>query len=470
MKLLHSQTTSVCPVCLERIPAKRMIENEAVFLEKTCPLHGTFSIPVWSGQIPYDDWSRKPHKPSKVNAVLHAREGCPYDCGLCTEHKQKTCCVLMEVTQRCNLNCPTCFASAGAQRKDPPSAEIKERLRQLMDCGGPYNIQLSGGEPTMRDDLYDIITYGKSIGFTFFQLNTNGIRLAEDPTYAKSLKVAGLNCVFLQFDGLDDEVYLTLRGRNMLEIKLEAIRVCEETGLGVVLVPTLVKDVNTDQIGAILEFALRCMPVVRGVHFQPVSYFGRYKGLTPTQRFTLSDLLFEVERQTNGRMKMEDFTPGNAENPYCSMSGNFIKNEDGSLTAWQQESACCGAGDINGEETACCACSAETAKDTSDRAREFVARQWSGTKHEENCNTEKDLHHSLDAYLYKTQNQSLAVSAMVFMDAWNLDLDRLKECYIHVAVSEHTSAGNPLRLIPFCAYNVSSAEGETLYRGSTQYQ
>ena len=85
----------------------------------------------------------------------------------------------------------------------------------LMSHGGPFNLQISGGEPTVRDDLPELIRMGREKGFTFFQLNTNGLRLAEEPGYAEALKEAGLSCVFLQFDGVDDSVYEVLRGRAL---------------------------------------------------------------------------------------------------------------------------------------------------------------------------------------------------------------------------------------------------------------
>lgn len=461
-------TESVCPVCLERIPARKIRRLGRVYLDKTCPAHGAFSVCVWEGQIPYESWNRPKHS-SNVNAAVLPAQGCPYDCGLCTEHRQKTCCVLLEVTTRCNLECPVCFASAGAQGEDLPLDEIEKRFAYLMEQGGPFNVQLSGGEPTLRDDLDQIIRIGKAQGIRFFQLNTNGIRLAQEPEYAGRLAAAGLNCVFLQFDGMDDAIYETLRGRTLLEVKKQAIRVCRELNLGVVLVPVIAKGVNENSIGAILDFALSEMPAVRGVHFQPLSYFGRYDRDTNAGHVTLPELLAAIEQQTGGRMKQEDFSPGNAENPYCSMSGNFSVQDDRSLKAWPKaaDSGCCQTGE---------------APELSDQAREFVARQWSGgwstgdgadvTGGAEetggakaadgagsccHCNSATA---SLDQYIETMRKRTLAVSAMVFMDAHTLDLERLRQCYIHVI----TRRDGLLSLIPFCAYNLTSDTGETLYR------
>lgn len=469
MNRVLSRTESVCPACLERIPAFRTAHEDGIYLEKECPAHGKFQTRIWGNQVPYDSWSHEKPPLSPGFDMTPVRQGCPYDCGLCGQHKQYTCCVLLEVTRRCNLSCPVCFASAGDQInsvKDISLTEINDFFLKLMEAGGPFNIQLSGGEPTMRNDLAEIIRLGKTAGFTFFQLNTNGIRLAKEPDYAKGLAEAGLSCVFLQFDGLDDSIYQTLRGQALWDIKQKAIAACKEAGLGVVLVPTLVPGVNTNVIGAIISYAASWMPVVRGVHFQPVSYFGRFQlditaGLHSDDRFTLSDLLWEIESQTDGLMKWKDFSPGHAENAYCSFSGNFILEPNGTLKSIGSEAGCgCGSnmtGQVNG---------GSMTGQASKKSRDFVARQWSGHKLRTTRKNHKDAFFikegtdSLDDFLEVLDNKMLAISAMAFMDAWNLDLERLQECYIHVI----SGSENSFSLIPFCAFNLTSDSGEALYR------
>lgn len=458
------KTESVCPVCLKKIDALRVREGERVYLEKECRDHGKFRTLIWNGLPDYEAWGRVKQSSHPESPAVEVSRGCPFDCGLCGEHRQKTCCVLLEVTKRCDLKCPVCFASAGAgESRDLTMGEIEIQFRDMMKRGGPFNIQLSGGEPGMRDDLPEIIKLGRRLGFDFFQMNTNGIRIGRDKEYIHRLAEAGLNCVFLQFDGLDDEVYRKLRGRALMTEKLAAIDACRREGIGVVLVPVIAGGVNANQVGKILDFALEQMPVVRGVHFQPMSYFGRYEGKAPEDRFTMPDLLREIETQTKGRMKTQDFTPGNAENAYCSFSGNFIRESDGSITPWNNEDSCgCGSEKSTSksqEDTENCCCETECGG-SSDKSRKFVARQWSGAPESRGCCCGEEVNtSSLDDFLNRVERQTLAVSCMVFMDSWNLDLERLKECYIHV--SEYKDGS---RLIPFCAYNLTAADGTTLYR------
>ena len=433
------KTSSVCPVCLARIPAIKTVgEDGNIYLEKKCWEHGSFKTLIWEGDLEsYIGWaagdSNAPVTPVRAR---EAERGCPNDCGLCQNHERDGCCVLLELTNRCNLSCPVCFASAGEQTPHDLSVEeIGKQYDLLMEHGGPFNIQLSGGEPTLREDLDKIIALGKEKGFTFFQLNTNGIRLAREDGYAAHLAKAGVSVVFLQFDGLDDEIYQTLRGAALAETKLRAIENCKAAGLPVVLVPTVAPGVNDHALGDILRFALAHAPHVRGVHIQPISYFGRCGLEAPEKRLTIPAVLRRIEEQTEGLMKASDFGGGGAESPYCSFHASYLRKPDGSLKALPRRRSQC-----------CCVKSSD--------ARDFVSRQWSGKA--SCCDGDSDTA-SLDAFLQKTVENTFTVSGMVFQDAYNLDLDRLRRCYI---CEVDTQKG----MIPFCAYNLTDINGKALYR------
>ena len=441
--MLIGRTKSVCPVCLRVISADKLTGADGfVYMKKSCPEHGEFTSLIWEDSLAsYMRWSLA----SSVNEPpVNGRavdRGCPYDCGLCTEHLRKGCCMLLELTNRCNLRCPVCFAKAGEQApQDLSMDEISAQYDYLMAHGGPFNIQLSGGEPTMRDDLPEIIRLGRDKGFTFFQLNTNGIRLAEEVGYAETLKAAGLNTVFLQFDALDDEVYIKLRGRALLDTKRQAIERCAAAGLGIVLVPVIAAGVNENEVGRILRFALDNMPAVRGVHFQPLSYFGRCDFARPERPITIPRMLRLIEEQTGGRMKQTDYSGGGAENPYCSFHASYMRKADGSLKLLKKKAE------------SCCCCT------TSDDSRSFVANQWDG-ENERLCLPDGELTETsaLDEFLEQARKNTLAVSGMLFQDAYNLDLDRLRRCYICEVDSDHG-------MVPFCAYNLTDVNGRSLYR------
>lgn len=455
---LLAHTESVCPVCLQTLPARRVLEGDDVYLVKHCPEHGPFKTIAWRGIESYRRWesrgSRAATPPVSETALKH---GCPHDCGICPDHRQHSCCVLLEVTQRCNLNCPVCFAEAGRDGVDPSLAEIDGWLDRLRTHGSPVNIQLSGGEPTVRDDLPEIVRRVRAHGFDFVQVNTNGLRIAKESGYAQALADAGLDCVFLQFDGVSDAAYRRIRGANLLTIKKTAILRCADAGLAVVLVPTLVPGTNVSEIGAIIDFALARVPVVRAVHFQPISYFGRYpQPPADDQRITLPEVMAEIERQTAGRVRVTDFGPGTSENVFCSFVGKFEVGGDGGLRSTRQQDSC-GTGDAK-----CgCGCGKPVDDDGNDgegpRSRRIVARQWAGDMKRQPAESPPGLGlASFDAFL-AARGHTFTISGMAFQDAWNLDLERLRECFIHVVSPDR-------RVIPFCAWNLTSASGEPLYR------
>lgn len=458
---LLAATESVCPECLARIPAYRIRRGDDVYLTKVCETHGVFETILWRGEPAYETWVRPKIPTTPETPFTQVERGCPFDCGLCPDHRQQTCTALLEVTQRCNLGCAFCFASAKPDRfqktcqvwdTDPDLATIEGWYHSVLRSGGPCNVQLSGGEPTLRDDLPAIVALGRALGFDFIQVNTNGLRFARDPAYVAALKEAGLASIFLQFDGTDNAIYTTLRGRPLLAEKEAAIAACARYDLGVILVPTLVPGVNTHAIGDIVRFALARAPVVRGVHFQPVSYFGRVPSIPgDTDRITIPEVIRALEVQTGGLVKATQFTPPGCENALCSFHGNFIILADGSLFGWTRH------------QPKTCGCQPKPAEEGAAEARSFVARQWAAPEPTPCCSKQKRTASSSpslggwDAVLERAPTHTFSVSGMAFQDAWTLDLERLRDCCIHVVAPDG-------RIVPFCAYNLTARDGRALYR------
>ncbi|MDD4572462.1 MAG: radical SAM protein [Clostridia bacterium] len=439
------QTWSVCPVCLERIAAERVAYGKNIYLEKTCPEHGFFKTLVWQVKPYYQEWLRQENNTEPSHNETAALKGCPYDCGICPEHKQEACCVLIELTQRCNQACKYCFADAGSQMPEMSLAELDSLFDFLMQKNkqDPFFLQLSGGEPTMREDLLEIIALAKSKGFPYLQLNTNGKRLAESEAYAQSLAKTGLNIVFLQFDGTDDEIYRAIRNEALFETKKKAIANCRKAGLGVVLVVTAVPKINTDNIGSIIDFMLANLPAVRGIHFQPVSYFGRFpKAPQDDERFTIPQLLSAIEEQSGSRLKAADFLPLLSGHCLCSFHGNFVQMEDGSITSIAAPKA-----------AGCCSCK----QDAIVQARNYIAQKWSQSQKLKASARGADYDFTdWDSFIKRININGFSITAMAFQDCWNLDLERLQKCRVYVATPAH-------RLIPFCAYNLTDTEGRNLY-------
>ncbi len=424
------QTRSVCPVCLKNIPALLFREEDGrIYLEKTCPTHGFFRVLVWQGAMDFEQWQRGT-EPLAEGAGLR----CPADCGLCAGHESGTCCVLLEVTRRCDLRCRYCFADGGAETADPPKEECESAIREIVRrCGQPL-LQFSGGEPTLRDDLPELVRYAREAGCSYTQVNTNGLRLARDPEYAGRLAGAGLDIVFLQFDGVRDEIYETLRGRPLLETKLEAIRVCSGLGIGVTLVPTVVKGVNDRDLGEIVSLAQKLSPGVRGIHFQPVSYFGRYPGAPSGEdRYTLDRLMTDISVQAG--VPTESFMPSRCDHPLCGFHARFLIEPRGGLRPLSS-----------------------IARSSPDRScakenREYVARHWRRAPEEPLPGDDLSREMDFDTFLYRLRHRSLTLSAMAFQDAVNLNIERLRRCSLHVY--------DRGKIKPFCAKYLSPWPEET---------
>ncbi|MDO4552479.1 MAG: radical SAM protein [Bacillota bacterium] len=486
------RTWSVCPVCFKRIPARQVRQGNQVFLEKECPEHGAFSAVVWRGED-LEEWRKG------WPAQAEEPEGCPDNCGLCREHLQQTCCVLLEVTGRCNLRCPHCFAEGkidgGGEllEADPPIETVKAWIDDIVSRG-PSLIQFSGGEPTVREDLPELIAYAKAAGSKYVQLNSNGIRLGEDPDYVKTLAKAGLDFVFLQFDGLEDGIYEKLRGRPLTKLKQKAIVHCGEQKIGVTLVPMVVPGVNEHQTGAIVEYGLALSPVVRGVHFQPVSYFGRYE--TPPadeERITLPEVLKAIEEQTEGRVKKEFFAASCCDHPMCGFHGAFLALPEGLRPMTQKRDCCtpvtaeqnrefvgrrwkreetpeteCCCGEASSAEDSCCCGEASPAGEPcccepapaaqgecccgeTSPAEDSCCCEPAPAVQEESCccgaPDPRDIYtgeaSGFDEFLRLVQTYSFTITAMAFQDAYTLDLERLRNCSLHVYREG--------RMVPFCS-------------------
>jgi uncharacterized radical SAM superfamily Fe-S cluster-containing enzyme len=434
-------TTSLCPRCSRILDANTLSENGKIFMEKTCPEHGAFRSLVWNDEFLYKQ-SFKFEQPGKKhlirNYATEASRGCPLDCGLCPEHRQHTCFALVEVTNRCNLRCPVCYASANeATAEEPSLAELEDRFRFILSSEkDPPTLQLTGGEPTVRPDFPEIVKTARKLGFTDITLSTNGVTLAKDSTLAVRLAKAGLSEVTLQFDGVSDDVYVRIRGIPLLREKIAAIKNLQTAGLNIAVAATLLPGINTAQIGDIIRFAKQ--ENLDGVNFSPMTYVGRYPddGFNPENRLTIPDVLREIEAQTEGKLKVSDFVPVPCPDTVCSTM-TYAFNTSKQLVpltrvydvASHLSSLLYGERVVEGE-----------------LVRNALLNLWSmgavpGSSNVLQNICDLDLPREL---LKNAKCMSIAIHG--FQDAWNIDFDRVKKCCIHIATSDK-------KLIPFCVYN-----------------
>jgi uncharacterized radical SAM superfamily Fe-S cluster-containing enzyme len=309
--LFLGQTTSLCEDCLGLVPAKIIAEDGAVFYLKRCREHGvqktliSDDIPYWKSQR---DWLKPGDRPLAPQTTTD--HGCPYDCGLCPDHEQHSCLAIIEVNEACNLSCPVCFADSSVRRTGERSLEEIEALMDVLVAseGEPDLLQLSGGEPTLHSRFFDILLAAKRRPIRHLMINTNGLRIAREDGFAERLAefMPGFE-VYLQFDSLQRDALMDLRGADLTKVRIQALEALERAGVSTTLVVTVKKGVNDAEIPEIVRFALG-YGCVRGVTFQPIQDAGRNDGFDPKRnRIVLSEIRRRIAEA--GVFALEDLIP-----------------------------------------------------------------------------------------------------------------------------------------------------------------
>ncbi|MGD0677715.1 MAG: radical SAM protein [Polyangiaceae bacterium] len=234
----------------------------------------------------------------------------------------------VDLTNRCNMMCDPCFMDAN-QVGFVHELEWDEVKRVLDDSLNiqprrQMSVQFSGGEPTISPHFLQAIRYAKNVGYFCVQCATNGIRFAQDPSFAGQAKEAGLRIAYLQFDGVGEEANAHRKVGNLFEVKLRAIENLHAAGIDIVLVVTVVRGVNDDQVGRVIRFAIENADKVTVVSFQPVSFTGRDEDISDEQRrdqrYTLSHLARDLRDQLGQTEPMRDWFPLSAMGPFGDLT------------------------------------------------------------------------------------------------------------------------------------------------------
>ncbi|MHA1960654.1 MAG: tetraether lipid synthase Tes [Candidatus Thorarchaeota archaeon] len=471
-------TQSICPDCLleddkvEVIDATLYDEDGKVMFKKTCETHGEFLDVYWGDSDLFRKAQTYWYKSVGLdNPRTETVKGCPEDCGQCPEHKSHTALALLDVTNRCNLRCPICFAVAaeGGDVYEPTPDEVLEMMKNLRgnEPVPTPALQFAGGEPTVSKHLPKYIRWAKELGFSHVQIASNSIRIGKSKEYFQELRDAGLSTVYMQFDGITPEPYIEARGSDLLPVKKQAIQNAREIGMeSLVLVPTVVRGVNDDQVGGIIDFAVENRDVIRCVNFQPVSITGRIDfEARKKMRITIPDVIHLIEEQTGGKIPVDAWFPVPAMMPVgralgfmkgrpelelsshfaCGMSTFVWIDDDGNYEPITNLI------DIDKFLQLLAEIAnlyADGKKAASKRAKAKLA---AGARFIKRKGIIKDL---LGAFLKRGDYESLAkfmrriimVGLMHFQDPFNFDLERIQHCDINYSVPDG-------RIIPFCTMN-----------------
>jgi pyruvate-formate lyase-activating enzyme len=311
--LFYDTAVSICSTCYRRVDAKIVFEDTNVFMLKRCPDHG-FERVLIADDVDYyrrcrEVFIKPPEMPARYNTPI--KYGCPYDCGLCPDHEQHSCLSLVEICDACNLSCPICYAESGQHRTEYKPLDQVERMLDAIVTNElhPDIVQISGGEPTIHPQFFEILDAAKRRPIQHLMVNTNGIRIAQDEAFAQRLATYMPRFeLYLQWDSLKREPLMQLRGADLRSIREKALARLNELGISTTLVVTVARGVNDDELGALVDFALQ-QPCVRGITFQPIQQAGRTEGYDKSvHRLTLTEVRRRILSQTSN-IKPEDLIP-----------------------------------------------------------------------------------------------------------------------------------------------------------------
>lgn len=469
------ETESICPECLKKIQVNFVQGKDKIMLHKKCEKHGAFAATHWQSSKIYEfvekfDFFKKYYN-NKVN--LDDPNNCPYACGLCSDHLSKTVIAVIDLTKRCDLSCSICFANfqENESRYEPDKQEIFKMLKFLSQLDPkPPGVLFSGGEPLLRNDLDEIVGFAHKLGFLTI-LATNGIRLARQNDLAFKLKKSGLNIVYLQFDGLEGEIYEKLRGAKLLEEKVKVIELCRKYDIEVILVPTLIRGMNDREVGRIIWFAAENSDIIRGLVFQPIAFTGRATNSSLVNEWTDHNFAEEVEKQTSGEIKSVDLFPLSLMTPPIMVMRRFMKKP------WPLFSCSPHCGIVNWiyvskegrllplnrilsfEKFFGALLKLSESVESKGKAQILLALFFAALKSLNWNLVRKEIGiinffktvlrvHVSPTYrsLGNLRRRIFLLGCMAFMDRYNFDINRVKRCVIHYVTPD-------LRIIPFCAYN-----------------
>ncbi|GAB6134501.1 tetraether lipid synthase Tes [Thermococcus prieurii] len=485
---LPHRTYSLCPESRRVVPALVWERDGKVWITKRCP-EGMITDLYYESVEQYYRFQRWKYdfKLKSVN-VENTGVNCPFDCGLCARHRSHTNLLNIVLTNRCNLSCWYCFfyAKEGQPIYEPTLEQIRMMLRNAKKQYpvGANAVQFTGGEPTLRDDLIEIIKIAKEEGYDHVQLNTDGIKLAFEPELVKKIREAGTNTLYLSYDGMTPQT----NWKNHWEIPLIFENVRKAGGPGIVLVPTTIRNVNDHELGAIINFGLNHLDIVRGVNFQPISLVGRVpKKERQRFRITIPGAIRRIEEQTNGVIEMNDWYPI----PIAGHIARFFEAFTGSRY-YMTSHYCCGAATyifLDREHKRVIPISRFLDVEgfveyLEEKAEEIEKWKKLGKLQKLKLGAEIFLkfksfyddkyapkglkvldliknafmHGNYDA-LGKFHENALFIGMMHFMDEYNYDVERVERCVIHYAMPDG-------RVVPFCTFNVIPE----LYRDKVQAQ
>jgi uncharacterized radical SAM superfamily Fe-S cluster-containing enzyme len=447
-------TTSLCAICKRSIDATLWRSHDQVVMKKRCPQHGPQQVLISSNADWYDaTMASKPvlRAPLASKAV---QQGCPFDCGPCTQHQQKALLPIVPITSSCNLDCPICYTH---NRNHEPYNMSEQALRAIiahLRQSDPEQriINLTGGEPTQHPDFERLIALCQQAGIHRITLSTHGLRFLKDE--ALLARLAALQCrIILSFDSFNPDTNREMLGGNFFEGKMRVLALLEKYQVDTTLLPVLARGSNDHEVFAFVQLALE-KDFIRSVELHTMTFTGQ-GGLHFNRkgRYNTYDVLQDLETQSAGLLRISDFVPAPSAHPLCYLVTYMLRLQDGRWLPFtrfmpREDLRQLLAGSLYLEPT----------PQVEQGLQDVITRLWSG---EIECidadavlATLKHLLQAMFAPGLSTQQQmrigeraSKAIYVHSHMDEENFDTERIRQCCVGIREPDGSN-------IPSCAYNV----------------
>lgn len=461
--LLHS-TTSLCATCKKSAPAELWQDGGEILMRKRCAEHGPETVLISSNA----SWYRRvmayaPLGERPLAVASEVSQGCPFDCGPCTAHEQRLHLPVVPITSACNLDCPICYTHN--KNDDAYHMDLAELDRILETAArlAPDRriINITGGEPTIHPDFESVLDRCAAAGFHRITVSTHGLTLLGNEALVKKLAALGAR-VILSFDSFDESVNKAMLGGRVGAGKLEVLKLLEAHGVDTTLLPVLGRGLNNHELGDLVNLALE-REFIRSIEFHPLAFTGQSGAdFDRGARYTTYDALVDLETQTEGRLRVDDFVPHPLAHSLCYLVTYVLRLDDGRWLPFPRF--------MEVEDLRALLASGlyiEPTSETEDLLHGVINRLWAG---DIECTESDAVLEALQRMirevfagdlspaerLRRSESAAKAVYVHTHMDEETFDTDRIRGCSVGMPGPDGTN-------VPSCAYNVLYRERDARF-------
>ena len=456
-------TTSLCAICKRSIDATLWRREGRVVMKKRCQQHGSQEVLISSNADWYDEVMASQPVLRAPDAARTVAQGCPFDCGPCTQHQQKALLPIVPITSACNLDCPICYThNRNHEPYQMSDAELSAIIAHMRATDPEQRIiNLTGGEPTQHPDFERLIQLCHEAGIHRVTLSTHGLRFLKDE--ALLARLAQLQCrIILSFDSFNPETNQAMLGGNFFQAKMRVLALLEKYHVDTTLLPVLARGSNDHEVYAFVQLALE-KDFIRSVELHTMTFTGQGgQHFNRKGRYNTFDVLQDLENQSGGLLRISDFVPAPSAHPLCYLVTYMLRLNDGRWLPFtrfmpREDLRQLLAGSLYLEPT----------PQVEQGLQDVITRLWSGEIECEDTDIVLDSLKDLLTRMFAPgltgeqqmrigEQASKAIYIHSHMDEENFDTERIRQCCVGIREPDGSN-------IPSCAYNVLYRNRDTRF-------